>query len=151
MVPYSSDTLRIVFVSVCVYVRSSRWKGASCAAPFVCVPCWYAPRAFFFANYITPLNRIVFALVIRVSVIGLSPQTTRSPAARARTVSSAMQAAWRPLLFDRRSLRLFRVCLSVALLLEQLDLLLTGDLYAWIIDGGGVLDRPARRVASIAY
>jgi len=27
------------------------------------------------------------------------------------------------------------------LLLEQLDLLLTGDLYAWIIDGGGVLDR----------
>ena len=62
-----------------------------------------------------------------------------------------MQAAWWPLLFDRRSLRLFRVCLSVALLLEQLDLLLTGDLYAWIIDGGGVLDRPARRVASIAY
>ena len=53
-----------------------------------------------------------------------------------------MQAAWRHLLFDRRSLRLFRVCLSVALLLEQLDLLLTGDLYAWIIDGGGVLDRP---------
>jgi len=47
------------------------------------------------------------------------------------------------LLLDRRSLRLFRVCLSVALLLEQLDLLLTGDLYAWIIDGGGVLDRPA--------
>ena len=24
---------------------------------------------------------------------------------------------------------------------EQLDLLLTGDLYTWIIDGGGVLDR----------
>ena len=47
----------------------------------------------------------------------------------------------RALLFHRRSLRLFRVCLSVALLLEQLDLLLTGDLYAWIIDGGGVLDR----------
>ena len=47
------------------------------------------------------------------------------------------------LLFDRRSLRLFRVCLSVALLLEQLDLLLTGDLYAWIIDGGGVLGRHA--------
>ena len=51
-------------------------------------------------------------------------------------------ACMRSLLFDRRSLRLFRVCLSVALLLEQLDLLLTGDLYAWIIDGGGVLDRP---------
>ena len=50
----------------------------------------------------------------------------------------------RALLFHRRSLRLFRVCLSVALLLEQLDLLLTGDLYAWIIDGGGVLDRPSR-------
>jgi hypothetical protein len=47
----------------------------------------------------------------------------------------------RALLFHPRSLRLFRVCLSVALLLEQLDLLLTGDLYAWIIDGGGVLGR----------
>ena len=52
----------------------------------------------------------------------------------------------RALLFHRRSLRLFRVCLSVALLLEQLDLLLTGDLYAWIIDGGGVLDRSSRVV-----
>ena len=145
MVPYSSDTLRVVFVSVCVCVRSSRWKGASCAAPFVCVPCWYAPRAFFFANYITPLNRIVFRRQYRV----ISPNY--AIASSTRTVSSAMQAAWRPLLFDRRSLRLFRVCLSVALLLEQLDLLLTGDLYAWIIDGGGVLDRPARRVASIAY
>ena len=47
---------------------------------------------------------------------------------------------------DLRSLRLFRVCLSVALLLEQLDLLLTGDLYVWIIDGGGVLDRSSRVV-----
>ena len=59
--------------------------------------------------------------------------------------ASAMQpGCMRALLFHRRSLRLFRVCLSVALLLEQLDLLLTGDLYAWIIDGGGVLDRPSR-------
>ena len=60
----------------------------------------------------------------------------------ARESQLAMQpGCMRALLFHRRSLRLFRVCLSVALLLEQLDLLLTGDLYAWIIDGGGVLDR----------
>ena len=101
-------------------------------------------------KYITPPNRTSFPTRnICVSYRVISPNY--AIASSTRTVSSAMQAAWWPLLFDRRSLRLFRVCLSVALLLEQLDLLLTGDLYAWIIDGGGVLDRPARRVASIAY
>ena len=62
------------------------------------------------------------------------------------TVLGMQPGCTRALLFHRRSLRLFRVCLSVALLLEQLDLLLTGDLYVWIIDGGGVLDRSSRVV-----
>ena len=66
----------------------------------------------------------------------------RQPSSRLRCCGRA-GVCMGSLLLDRRSLRLFRVCLSVALLLEQLDLLLTGDLYAWIIDGGGVLDRPA--------
>ena len=40
------------------------------------------------------------------------------------------------LLLDRRSLRLFRVGLSATLLLEQLDILLTGDFEAFYVGGG---------------
>ena len=75
----------------------------------------------------------------------LSPQSWRATGACGATGQRCnledASGCLRALLFDRRSLRLFRVFLSVALLLEQLDLLLTGDLYAWIIDGRGVLGR----------
>ena len=40
------------------------------------------------------------------------------------------------LFLDPRSLRLFRMCLAATLLLEQLDILLTGDFHAFYVGGG---------------